>query len=348
MSAVQFLPWQLDVASAWLQSRERFAHAWLLHGLAGIGKVTFATAAAASLLCEAPRAGLACGECAACAWVAHGTHPDLRRIRPDVVALEENAAQAEETTEETQLAAESAKRSPSKEIRIEQIRALETWFNTATHRGGWRVALLYPAHTLNLLSANALLKVLEEPPPHTVFLLVAEAPDRLLPTLVSRCRRLPLPVPHSTQSLAWLGDQGVESAPDWLAAVGGAPLAALRLARVRQSPCPQWLVQMLEALAAGRPPDVGVLVEALEKTAAVEWIDLLQRLHVDLLLAGAGGATRYFPSLTQLVVQIAARSDNARLAETARWLSHQRAVAAHPLNPKLFAHTVLQRVALAG
>src|SRR3546814_5345475 len=83
---------------------------------------------------------------------------------------------------------------------------------------------------MNAITANALLKVLEEPPAHTVFLMVADAPDRLLPTLVSRCRRLPLPVPDTAQSLAWLNEQGVERAELWLAAAGGAPLLAQQLA----------------------------------------------------------------------------------------------------------------------
>src|SRR5690606_3176326 len=61
MSVPAFLPWQINAARAWLGERDRFAHAWLVHGLAGIGKLEFAAAAAASLLCEAPRQGLACG-----------------------------------------------------------------------------------------------------------------------------------------------------------------------------------------------------------------------------------------------------------------------------------------------
>ncbi|MFU2072013.1 DNA polymerase III subunit delta', partial [Bordetella hinzii] len=70
MSLAEFAPWHLETARAWLGQRERFAHAWLIHGTAGIGKLDFAAAAAASLLCEAPREGLACGACPACAWVA--------------------------------------------------------------------------------------------------------------------------------------------------------------------------------------------------------------------------------------------------------------------------------------
>ncbi|WP_231200350.1 hypothetical protein, partial [Escherichia coli] len=85
---------------------------------AGIGKLDFANAAAASLLCETPQDGLACGHCAAGAWFARGNHPDLRRIRPEAVAVEEGA-DAAEGAEEAEPATGSAKKAPSKEIRID-------------------------------------------------------------------------------------------------------------------------------------------------------------------------------------------------------------------------------------
>jgi DNA polymerase-3 subunit delta' len=350
MTVAQFLPWQVDTARAWLEHRDRFAHAWLIHGLAGIGKMQFAAAAAASLLCESPRQGLACGQCAGCTWVASGNHPDLRRIRPEAMAVEEGADAAPEgdDVEAPSSTGTAAKRAPSKEIRVDQIRGLESWFNTATHRGGWRVALLYPAQALNVISTNALLKVLEEPPAHTVFLLVADAPDRLLPTLLSRCRRLPLAAPAPQQALQWLqAQEGVTDAASWLAAAGGAPLGALRLAQSGESACPPWLDQLVQALAQGQSPDVGSLADQLEKMPALQWIDALQRLFMDLMLAGAGAPPRYFPGLATAVARTAASADSARMSEAARWLARQRAVAGHPLNAKLFAHAALQRVVLS-
>jgi len=187
-----FLPWHAELGRKWLGDKERFAHAWLIHGHAGIGKRDFAFAAAAALLCEQPLQSLACGKCLACGWVALGHHPDLKRIRPEAVAAEEGAdlgAEEEGSVIEDKVTVEpggSTKRAPSKDIRVEQIRSLEPWFNHATHRGGWRVAMIYPAEALTTISGNTLLKVLEEPPPATIFLLVADGPDRLLPTLLSR------------------------------------------------------------------------------------------------------------------------------------------------------------------
>ena len=339
-----FLPWQQKLAAEWLQRRERFAHAWLIHGLAGIGKRRFALAAAAGLLCESPQAGIACGHCVACTWLAAGNHPDLRRIRPDAVAVQEGDDTPDESVDST---AGAARKAPSRDIRVEQLRSLHDWFNTATHRGGWRVAVLYPAEALNIISANALLKVLEEPPAHTLFLLVADAPDRLLPTLVSRCRRLPLPIPTAEQCLPWLSEQGLSAPRPWLAVAGGAPLLALQRSRAEASACPTWLQQLVSPLAEGRTPEIGSLADLLEKQAPSEWIDYMQRLFVDLSLAAIQEPVRYFPEQAAAIDAVGRCASKERLAETATWLASQRAVAGHPLSAKLFVHAVLQRVAQA-
>lgn len=320
-----FFPWQVSLARHWLGQKDRFAHAWLIHGMPGIGQLEFAQAGAAGLLCEAPMGGLACGQCQACRWIAAGNHPDLRRLRPDAVAAQEGEAEEEG----------SGKKQPSKEIRVEQIRSLMPWFNMASHRGGWRVALLYPAESLNVISANALLKILEEPPGRTVFLLVAQAPDRLLPTLVSRCRRLPLPVPTHDQALSWLSQQGVSDAAVWLAAAGGAPLLALQAAQAGGGPVPQWLEDFLDLARRGGPP--AALADALIAQDAAEWIDAAQRLWTDLSLTAQGLSPRYYPVQAAAIGALARFSDPVRLAQTARWLQDQRRLAQHTLNPKFLA-----------
>jgi len=339
----QFLPWQHSIAGQWLQTGDRFAHAWLIHGLAGIGKRDFALAAAASLLCEQPHAGLACNACQACRWVAGGNHPDFRRIRPDSVAAEEG--DLDEDNDST------AKKTPSRDIRVEQIRALSSWFGTATHRGGWRVAVIYPAQSMNVITANALLKVLEEPPPRTVFLLTTDAPDLLLPTIISRCRRLPLPVPALKDSTAWLREQGVAEPEAWLAAAGGAPLKALQQANSGDAPCPMWLQGFLGDLAAMKSSGGSHLIitasDAVEKIEARIWLDALQRAFVDLSLVAVAAAPRYFPDQLPFLERIAAGASAASLTDTVKWLAQQRAVAGHPLSPKLFIHSVLQHCARA-
>lgn len=346
----QFLPWHTDLAREWLGAQERFAHAWLIHGLAGIGKRQFAFAAAASLLCEAPRQGLACGQCPACGWVAKGNHPDLKRIRPEAVAVEEGAELGAE--DETGMVEEvsipepggASKRAPSKDIRVEQIRALEPWFNNATHRGGWRVALIYPAESLTTISGNTLLKVLEEPPPSTIFLLVADAPDRLLPTLLSRCRRLPLATPSVESARQWLNVNGVAHADEWLSAAGGAPLLAKQQSENEKSPCPDWIVDILTSLAQNRQVDSGAIADKLAKSSPKTWLDTLQRLSIDLNLSAHGLPCRYYPSMQKQLQSIGSRERTVSLAQLTTWLNEQKRVAGHPLNAKLFAQAVIQRL----
>lgn len=345
-----FLPWHTEVAREWLGAKERFAHAWLIHGLAGIGKREFAFAAAASLLCESPLQGLACGQCPACGWVAKGNHPDLKRIRPEAVAVDEGlelAAEDDSGALEEVVTPESGgatKRAPSKDIRVEQIRALESWFNNATHRGGWRVALIYPAEALTTISGNTLLKVLEEPPPSTIFLLVADAPDRLLPTLLSRCRRLPLATPSVDIARQWLKDKDVQHANDWLAAAGGAPLLAKQQSESEKSPCPDWIVDLLTSLEQNRPLDIGTAADKLSKSSAKTWLDALQRLSIDLSLSAHGLPCRYYPSMQKQLHSIGTSERTIAFTQLTAWLNEQKRVAGHPLNAKLFAQAVLQRL----
>ena len=338
----EFLPWQRELAAQWLAQGERFAHAWLIHGLAGIGKRSFALAAAASLLCEQPRQAMACGECQACRWLASGNHPDFRRVRPEAIAHEEGDIPEEGA---------QAQKNPSREIKVEQMRALSGWFNTATHRGGWRVAAIYPAQAMNHITANALLKVLEEPPPRTIFLLTTDAPDLLLPTIISRCRRLPLPVPSPSESTAWLQARGLSQPIDWLAAAGGAPLRALKLSQAAEAPCPPWLQAFMRDLAADSRSAASsawmATADALEGREPAQWLDTLQRMFVDLSLVAAGAGPRYFPAQASAMQAIVARTTPLQLTDTVKWLGRQRAVAGHPLSPKLFIHSVIQRCAIA-
>src|SRR5687768_5611140 len=180
-------PWHLAALEQLLAARERLPHALLVHGPAGIGKVQFARALAAAVLCESPRGASACGRCPSCHWFSQGNHPDFREILPEAAAEDDEADGEAETGK-----AEKAK---SLVIKIDQIRAVADFIALSTHRAGYRVLLLHPAEALQPAGANALLKTLEEPPPRTLIAMVSDRPSRLLPTLLSRCRKLALGAP---------------------------------------------------------------------------------------------------------------------------------------------------------
>ncbi len=106
-------------------------------------------------------------------------------------------------------------------IEVDQAREAVDFVRLSTYRAGYRVVLVNPADALNVASANALLKVLEEPPLNTVFVLVSDQPRRLLPTIRSRCARFDIGLPPDELAAQWLTSQGVDDAPNLLALAGG-------------------------------------------------------------------------------------------------------------------------------
>ncbi len=330
-------PWQTADWQRWQQMRERLPHAVLFHGTEGIGKVTFAEHAAQSLLCESPDVeGHACGECASCGWFAQYSHPDFRRVRPEALDAEDDEASPDADDSTAKKPATS--KTPSRDIRIEQVRSLATFMNVSTHRAGLRVIMLYPAEALNAASANALLKTLEEPPPDTVFLLVTHRIDRLLPTILSRCRQFPLQMPAAEAALAWLQSQEVSKPGQWLAEQGGAPLAALEAAHGEFSAVQEeWLSHL------ARPDTAAALVvaERLQKVSLTQLVAWLQRWLYDLLTLKLAGRVRYYPHHRKSLEALAARLSAESLQQALRDAGSRRAVSEHPLSARLFIEDML-------
>ena len=325
----EILPWHQEVWTRLLERREALPHALLIQGRSGLGKTQLALSLAQRLLCEVAReAQTACGTCPPCGWFEQGNHPDFRLVQPDALG----AGLSSEGT---------ARRDPgeatSKQIRIDQVRDLQAFLRIGTHRGGLRVALIRPAEAMNAATANALLKSLEEPPPDTLMLLVSSDPQRLLPTVRSRCQAVPIVTPNSRVASLWLQSQGVADADAALSFAAGAPLAALE--EMHHAERRATLVGLLatpgldpvrgaERLAGTPPPDV------------VTW---LQKWIYDLLRVRSGGAPRYHPGSSEHLARLAKDADPVRLSRLARSVAEARGLALHPLNPKLFLEDLLMQ-----
>jgi DNA polymerase III subunit delta' len=316
--------WHETAWAAWTPLRQRLPHAILIQAAEGWGELEFAQSAAQSLLCERrPADGRACGVCPACGWFLLGNHPDFRLIVPESLAPESQEEGAEP----------GKKR--SEQIRIEQVRDLADFLAVGTHRAGLRVILVYPAEAMNANTQNALLKSLEEPPPATAFLLVSTQPDRLLPTVRSRCLRFVLPPPELEPALRWLKEQGVAHPESALAAVGGAPLAALRAAGNEGD-----RLAFIEGIR--RPKfDPIALAETVQRVPPWDLVAWLQRWSFDLLLARATGTVRYHVGDEKLISELASRCEPAGIAAYLRRLAQAKALARHPLNAKLFVEDLL-------
>lgn len=308
-------PW---LEAAWrrlLVARTRPPQALLLAGPAGVGKGELALKWAQALLCEAPLAeGSACGACAACHWFETGTHPDLR-----LVGLQEK------TTREGEIRTASA-------IEVDQAREVVDFVQLSTYRAGFRVVVIDPADSLNVAAASALLKVLEEPPLNTVFVLVSDQPRRLLPTIRSRCARVEVGLPPTDVAVRWLEAQGVGDAATMLALAGGRPLAAQRWADSDEL---EGRRAVLEALARPRTLDPATLGERWKALDAPGWHDMAYKWLTDLLAARLGSGIQFNRDFDGALTKLGRRADLGKLLALARVQTGEGRFLTHPLNRSL-------------
>lgn len=311
-----FYPWQLAVRTRWMAPDRQRHHALLLHGKPGIAKLAFARAMAAGLLCRAPVDGAACGQCESCHWFDEQTHPDFREITP-----------------EDDMPADPKKKARKREhILIEQIRALHEYLSLSNHQvDGMRVVLIHPLEAMHAAAANALLKLLEEPPARTQFLLVSHQRQNLLATILSRCMQVEMPVPSMAQGVDWLRQQSVAQ-PEWAWYYsGGAPLLVPQLGFDLHAWYRLWLPQ----LARGAALDIAVTVPLLLQQGMTQAIDVLQKWSMDLNLYAAGLPCRYHVSDEATFHTLTQKMQRAGLLAFQRQLNRFKMTAQHPLNQEL-------------
>jgi DNA polymerase-3 subunit delta' len=228
-------------------------HAYLFGGPAGVGKGTAARLLAQAANCEGGAPGPAgyrddpCGACGPCRKIARGLHPD-------VVEIAEERTMARAGRWEPR-----SGRTPSRDIVVDQVRdVVDRRLALKRFEGRRRFVVVDPADAMNVQAQNALLKTLEEPPEETTLVLVASSPDRLLPTIRSRCLRVPFaPIPPDAIA-ARLEAEGRGAAEARLAAA----LAGGSLARA--------LERDADALAAER--DAVVAAARLDPADAGGWL----------------------------------------------------------------------------
>ncbi|HEY8611882.1 MAG TPA: DNA polymerase III subunit delta' [Roseomonas sp.] len=196
----------------------RMHHGWMLTGPLGVGKATLAWRYARWVLAGMPRGGPP-GEVPLFvppgdplfARVAAGAHADLRALVPG-----------------------TGEKGKKVIIRVEEVRELTRFLAMTPAEGGWRVVVIEELEAMNEQAQNALLKTLEEPPPRAVLVLTASAPDRLLPTIRSRVRRLDLfPVEEGLMDsvlAGWLPEMGGDDRLALARLAAGSPGRALTLA----------------------------------------------------------------------------------------------------------------------
>jgi len=199
--------------------------------------------------------------------------------------------------------------------------------------------LIHPAETMNTNAANALLKTLEEPSGKMLIILVSHKPQQLLPTILSRCLALAMPMPALEASSAWLKQQGISNPATVLAQAGFAPLTAARLAEEGAGTDEYNL--FLQEIRQPAKFDALALAEQLQKMEPVQVVHWLQQWCYDLSSAKFTGKVRYNPELIDYIKNMADKISALDLVLYQKELLVARREALHPLNPKLLFESLL-------
>lgn len=345
----------------------KLPHALLLHGQPGIGKFAFAVELSKALLCETFGQSKPCNHCEACHWFSAGNHPDFIALVPETHRkfLPQSEFENEDVSKRPKSArddsdGETVDKKEKKIIAIEETRAAIEGLSIGSHRGGMRIILIYPLELLRPDSANTLLKSLEEPPANTVFILLADRVDRVLPTIRSRCRLLAAPRPDRIHGLAWLKSQlpsiaGLKIKDSDIETIydeqGGAPYAVLDsiIARHHQDEKDELTL----SIAASR-----LLLQAMAQGGRIAWLETAEKVHKapigyllatmqrwvsDIQAVSQGGEPRYYPKHVTTLQGLAHAVRAPKLLAFWKSLIQARRSENHPLASRIQIEVLLSQ-----
>lgn len=318
-------PWIAAQTQSLLAQR---GHAWLLAGPSGLGQYELALALVRAWLCDHATAQGACGRCASCHAIDVHAHADLCVLMPETVMLALNWPLSEKAQDEI----DGKKRKASKEIRVEAMRDAVEFAQRTSARGRGKAVLVFPAERMNVYTANALLKTLEEPAGDVKFVLASDAAHQLLPTIRSRCLGHTMTWPDQASALNWLQGQGVPAnqAVVMLRAAGGRPQDALQFAPI-----------------AGLWPRLPRAVQAGDISVFKDWtpaqtVDALHKVCHDLLALRSGAAPRFFEA-----ADLPKPGSWQALSDWAKSLAETMRTVEHPFNAGLMQEALVSQAQLA-
>ncbi len=335
-------PWNRAMWETLTQHRERTTHAWLFKGPQGVGKTVIAIEFALYLLSEdvADRAKVH-------GLFSAGSHPDFHVLMP-----EQRCVEGEGVLEQYAVRYVSTGRGkPKSVISVDQIRQLIERVSTRSHTGANKCVIISPAECMNANSANALLKILEEPPARTLFLLISAMPHQLPSTIISRCSPVDLREPDKHTARVWLLDQGLPDADvDVLLALsGGAPLRARWLHETgflehRR----EWISDVLQLMEDHLDPlEVAAKWNRSERLIAMDW---LHRFVVDLarVIFCEHPENLYNPDVRRRLQDLKKRINVTALFDVSDTLGRGKQLLESPLDQDLIMEDVLIRLSKIG
>lgn len=308
----RFLPWHQPLWQRLVkqQAEGRLPHAMLFAGAKGVGKVQFAEAIGAGLLCHSPLEGEACGSCKSCELIKGGSHPDLLRLSPE---------------------------EEGKVIKVDPVRGMIDKLHGTAQQGGYRILIVHPAEEMNVAAANAILKTLEEPGDATLIMLVVDQLGKVMPTIRSRCQRIDFPTPQTAEATRWLATEAEiseDEASKFLALAQGAPLLARdwKLGGVKDLRA-KFLTGLADLIRNRQSPLT--LAEQLQKEDVglmLSWWGTLMSDVVHLQLAEANGP-RTNLDMAKLVAALAKRCQSDAIFKLNDQIHQERAALMYHQNP---------------
>ncbi len=300
----------------------KLSHAYLLKGVAGLGKYSFSRAFAGFLLCQHPEKLSACGKCKDCQLNQTGNHPDLKVLE----------------TEEK-----------SKVIKIDQVREVINFANKTAQQGGYRIIIVHPAEALNINAANALLKCLEEPGEKTVIMLVSEQQNTMLATINSRCQQLPFSVPKAETILEWLSglvDEDEQNLRLLLSLAEGQPLTSLKFANDKILSVRSRLIEEIGGVTKGQASPVDIAQRWMDQDLS-QLLGWVSGWLADVIRMQQTGdvALMKNPDMAGMARYIASKASPSALHKLLDWVNSQRALAqgAANFNKQLLLEDLLIR-----
>jgi len=308
-------PWFKDAWTA-IHKNEKLPHALIFKGKEGIGKYDFANTFAKSYLCQSPISNhLPCEACSSCEWFPD-SHPDFKHIAP--IDSDDDESSKRKTVRK-------------KNIAIHQIRELSEYLELSAHQEtGRRIVLIEPADSLNQAASNALLKILEEPPENTLFILVTSQAQKLIATIRSRCQLLELRGPSLDEARVFLDGQKIAYEKSLLSFTGGSPFNAMK---ELENQSERSVITQL--LSQGHKVDITKINYSI-LTQGLDWtVNMIQKWAFDLLLSFHTQQSYYFKAEEARIDSQAKQLNLDALLLFVNELNELKKIASHPVNQEL-------------
>jgi DNA polymerase-3 subunit delta' len=288
-------------------SAGKIAHAYIFDGIEGCGKRKTAMAFIEAVFCNGTEG---CGHCPTCRKVAALQHPDLHMVEPDGAF-----------------------------IKIDQIRNLQKELSFRPFEAEKKACIIEAAERMNLSSANAFLKTLEEPPGNALLILLTSNIGAILPTILSRCQRLSFaPIPEAAiENHLCRSGTAQETARIAASLAGGSLKTALKIATEETLPMRQHLLERISNLSPGEITPLFALAEELgsDKDKTLEILDVLTIFWRDVMILLSGNTQVANKDLLPLLQREAARSTLESVTERINLVFRSRQALQRNVNPRL-------------